>query len=90
MYAPVLHRLDAIEDILATPVLAGESWEILKKLPDLERLLRKYVSLSSGASRSASVQSFLCVPLVQQLWAELLLSWKILSSCSGQIYCVHA
>jgi DNA mismatch repair protein MSH6 len=40
-------RLDAIEDILATPVLAGESWEILKKLPDLERLLRKIHTLGS-------------------------------------------
>ena len=38
-------RLDAVEDFLAHVSLLAEIKEKLKKLPDLERLLRKLVSL---------------------------------------------
>ena len=37
-------RLDAIDDLLEDTSLLAELKEQLKKLPDLERLLRKYVS----------------------------------------------
>ena len=38
-------RLDAITDLLDNPSLVGETKSLLKRLPDLERLLRKLVCL---------------------------------------------
>lgn len=37
----ILSRLDAVDDLLQQPSLIAEVKEKLKKLPDLERLLRK-------------------------------------------------
>ncbi|XP_015218440.1 DNA mismatch repair protein Msh6 [Lepisosteus oculatus] len=40
-------RLDALEDLMAVPDKMAESTELLKKLPDLERLLSKIHSMGS-------------------------------------------
>ncbi|MBN3320183.1 MSH6 protein, partial [Atractosteus spatula] len=40
-------RLDALEDLMAVPDKMAESAELLKKLPDLERLLSKIHSMGS-------------------------------------------
>ena len=43
-----VHRLNAVEDLMANPGLLADSKEVLRVLPDLERLLKKYVqSLAS-------------------------------------------
>lgn len=43
-----VHRLNAVEDLMANPGLVADSKEVLRVLPDLERLLKKYVqSLAS-------------------------------------------
>ena len=36
------HRLNSVEDLMANPGLVAETKEVLKVLPDLERLLKKY------------------------------------------------
>ena len=41
--ASISDRLDAISDLIENPDLMVEANELLKKLPDLERVLSKYV-----------------------------------------------
>ena len=36
-----LYRLNSVEDLMANPGLVAETKEVLKTLPDLERLLKK-------------------------------------------------
>lgn len=36
------HRLNSVEDLMANPSLMAETKDVLKALPDLERLLKKY------------------------------------------------
>ncbi len=36
-------RLDAVEDLIASQDLLAEAVEVMKKLPDLERLLSRFV-----------------------------------------------
>ncbi|MCI4376690.1 hypothetical protein PGIGA_G00191290 [Pangasianodon gigas] len=45
--ASINDRLDAVEDLMATPAQATEVTELLKKLPDLERLLSKIHSMGT-------------------------------------------
>ena len=35
-------RLNSVEDLMANPSLMAETKDVLKALPDLERLLKKY------------------------------------------------
>ncbi len=41
--ASISDRLDAISDLMENPDLTAEATELLKKLPDLERVMSKYV-----------------------------------------------
>ncbi|KAG7462668.1 hypothetical protein MATL_G00187230 [Megalops atlanticus] len=43
----IADRLDAVEDLMAAPAQASEVTELLKKLPDLERLLSKIHSMGT-------------------------------------------
>ncbi|XP_060781318.1 DNA mismatch repair protein Msh6 isoform X2 [Neoarius graeffei] len=45
--ASINDRLDALEDLMAVPAQAAEVTELLKKLPDLERLLSKIHSMGT-------------------------------------------
>ncbi|XP_064174156.1 DNA mismatch repair protein Msh6 [Anguilla rostrata] len=45
--ASILDRLDALEDLMGAPGPASEAAELLKKLPDLERLLSKIHSMGT-------------------------------------------
>ncbi|KAF5900360.1 DNA mismatch repair protein Msh6, partial [Clarias magur] len=45
--ASINDRLDALEDLMGTPAQASEVTELLKKLPDLERLLSKIHSMGT-------------------------------------------
>ena len=49
----VFHRLNSVEDLMANAGLMADVKDVLKVLPDLERLLKKYVS-----------GIFYCVPVV--------------------------
>lgn len=65
-----LYRLNSVEDLMANPGLVAETKEVLKTLPDLERLLKKqekfvyFLSLSqkesSGIWRSYRTQRDVC------------------------------
>lgn len=65
-----LYRLNSVEDLMANPGLVAETKEVLKTLPDLERLLKKqekfvyFLSLSqkksSGIWRSYRSQRDVC------------------------------
>lgn len=41
----LFHRLDAVTDLMNAPSLVGGARDVLRTLPDLERLLRKWVLL---------------------------------------------
>ena len=48
----LFHRLDAVTDLMNAPSLVGGARDVLRTLPDLERLLRKWVLLDVTLSLS--------------------------------------
>lgn len=50
--ASISDRLDAVEDLMANPGVVEECVPLMKKLPDLERLLSRYDGLKASLTSS--------------------------------------
>ena len=48
LQCPFVYRLNAVEDLMANTGLVADAKDVLRVLPDLERLLKKYVEIKLG------------------------------------------